>query len=88
VLSLSEQQMLSFARLLLAAPRYAVLDRPEAVLDPEVVARAFGFLAAVGISVLIFSSEPALAGRHDARIALADDGSWSFEPLHRVSATS
>jgi putative ATP-binding cassette transporter len=89
VLSLGEQQLLSFARLALAAPRYAVMDRPETVLGPETVARALDFLAGQGISVVTFSSEPALADRHDARMVLAAGGSWSFGPLlHPASATS
>jgi putative ATP-binding cassette transporter len=88
VLSLGEQQMLSFARLALAAPRYAVLDRPETVLGPETVARALDFLAGQRITVVTFSSAPALADRHDAHLVLATGGSWSFEPLHPKSATA
>jgi putative ATP-binding cassette transporter len=88
LLSLSEQQMLSVARLALAAPRYAVLDRPETVLGAEVVARALDFLADQAITLVTFASEPALADRHHALIALAADGSWRFEPLHQASATA
>ena len=80
VLSLGEQQLLSFARLALEAPRYAVLDRPETVLGLETVVRALDFLAAQGITVVTFSSEPALADRHDTHLVLATGGSWSFEP--------
>jgi putative ATP-binding cassette transporter len=88
LLSLGEQQMLSFARLALAAPRYALLDRPQTVLGLEAVARALDFLAEQPITVVTFASDPALAVRHDARITLAADGSWSFEPLRRSSATA
>ena len=88
LLSLGEQQMLSFARLALATPRYAVLDRPETVLGAESVRQALDLLAARAITVVTFSSEPALADRHDARIALAADGSWSFEPPHSTKATA
>jgi putative ATP-binding cassette transporter len=88
LLSLGEQQALSFARLALAAPRYAILDRPQTVLGLEAVARALDFLAEQSITVVTFASDPALAARHDARIALAADGSWSFEPLRRASATA
>ncbi|MFI4941670.1 MAG: ABC transporter ATP-binding protein/permease [Burkholderiales bacterium] len=88
LLSLGEQQALSFARLALAAPRYAILDRPETVLGVEAVAKALDFLAEQSITVVTFASDPALAARHDARIALAADGSWSFEPLPRPSATA
>jgi putative ATP-binding cassette transporter len=88
LLSLGEQQALCFARLALATPRYAVLDRPETVLGTEAVARALDLLAEQAIAVVTFSNEPALADRHDARIALAADGSWSFEPLHRATETA
>jgi len=88
LLSLGEQQALSFARLALAAPRYAILDRPQTVLGVEAVASALDFLAEQSITVVTFASDPALAARHDARIALAADGSWSFEPLRRASATA
>ena len=88
LLALGEQQMLSFARLALAAPRYAVLDRPETVLGAEAVARALDFLAEQAITLVTFASKPGLADRHDALIALAADGSWSFEPLHQASETA
>ncbi|MGE3500113.1 MAG: ABC transporter ATP-binding protein/permease [Candidatus Binatia bacterium] len=88
VLSLGEQQMLSFARLALAAPRYAALDRPDTVLALEPLERALDFLAAQRITVVTFSNEPALADRHDARIVLATGGAWSFEPHPSASATA
>jgi putative ATP-binding cassette transporter len=88
LLSLGEQQALSFARLALAAPRYAILDRPETVLGVEAVAKALDFLAEQSITLVTFASDPALAARHDARIALAADGSWSVEPLRRANATT
>lgn len=88
LLSLGEQQALSFARLALAAPRYAILDRPQTVLGVEAVSKALDFLAEQSITIVTFASDPALAARHDARIALAADGSWSFEPLRRASATA
>ena len=57
LLSLGEQQMLSLARLALAAPRYAVLDRPETVLGAEVVSRALDLLAE--------QRRPPVAGREE-----------------------
>ena len=88
LLSLGEQQALSFARLALAAPRYAILDRPQTVLGVEAVAKGLEFLARQSITVVTFASDPALAALHDARIALAADGSWSFEPLRAAGATA
>jgi putative ATP-binding cassette transporter len=88
LLSLGEQQALSIARLALAAPRYAVLDRPHTVLGVEAVAKALDFLAAQSITVVAFASDRALAAGPSARVALAADGSWSFEPHGRASATA
>jgi len=87
VLSLGEQQLLSFARLALATPSYAVLDRPETVLGAESVVRALDFLAGQGITVVTFSGEPALADRHDAHLVLAADGSWNFEARQLANST-
>jgi putative ATP-binding cassette transporter len=85
LLSLGEQQMLCIARVALAAPGYAVMDRPETVLGTEAVARAFDVLAGQPITVVTFSSDPTPASRHEARIVLATDGSWSFQPSIRGS---
>jgi len=65
-----------------------ILDRPETVLGVEPVAKALDFLAEPSITVVTFASDPALSARQDAQIALAADGSWSFEPLRRASASS
>ena len=59
-----------------------------AVLGAEAVAKALDFLSEQSVTVVTFASDPALAARHDARIALAADGSWSFEPLRRAGATA
>jgi putative ATP-binding cassette transporter len=88
LLSLGEQQAVSFARLALAAPRYAILDRPQTVLGVEAVAKALDVLAEQSITAVTFASDSALVAQHDARIAVAADGSWSFEPLRRANATA
>jgi putative ATP-binding cassette transporter len=79
-LSLGEQQLLSFARLVLAGPRYALLDRPGTVLDDDAVGRALDLLRDQSISVVTFAREEALAARHDGRLDLMSDGKWSWVP--------
>lgn len=88
LLSLGEQQALSFARLVLAAPRFALLDRPGTVLDADAIARALDVLAAHSITAVTFSADAALAARHDARLELAVDGGWTWEPIRKVGATA
>jgi putative ATP-binding cassette transporter len=86
--SLGEQQALSLARVALAAPRFALLDRPETVLDAGGVARGLDLLAARSITAVTFSADAALAARHDARLELAADGTWRLAPTRRESASA
>ena len=68
------------ARLALAAPRYALLDRPGTVLDADAVGRALHLLGEQSISIVTFAADESLAVRHDARLELASDGKWSWVP--------
>ena len=85
-LSLGEQQFLGFARLLLAAPRFAFLDRISTALNPEDVELLLKMLSRHSISYLNLSGS-----RHgkrnaddkledyDAVLELAVDGGWSWK---------
>jgi putative ATP-binding cassette transporter len=87
-LSIDEQQLLSLARVLLAAPRFAVLDRPALVLGPERAAHALALLATASITTVTFASDPALADQQDARLELFDDGRWTWTPLRAKSRSA
>ena len=87
-LSIDEQQLLSLARVLLAAPRFAVLDRPALVLGPERAAHALALLATASITTVTFASDPALADQHDARLELFDDGRWTWTSLRAESRSA
>ena len=86
--ALGELQTLSFARVLLAAPRFAVLDRPTTLLGAEVGLRALDLLAAKSITVITFGADGALAARHDARLELTATGAWTWRPIERKEATA
>lgn len=88
LLSLAEQQSLSVARLVLAAPRFALLDRPGTVLDADAVAGALDLLADRSITVVTFAADMALAAHHDARLELASDGTWTWEPIRKEGAAA
>jgi putative ATP-binding cassette transporter len=81
LLSIDEQQLLSLARVLLAAPRFAVLDRPALVLGSERASHALALLAAASITTVTFTSDPPLADQQDARLELLEDGRWTWTPL-------
>ena len=85
LLSLGEQQQLAFARVALAAPRFALLDRPATLLGADAVARALALLAAHGITAITFAPDAQLASRHDVFVEVADDGTWTWRPIHEDS---
>lgn len=88
ILSLEEQQFLAFARLLLAAPRFAFLDRIRTSLDSEGVALVLKMLNEKSITYLTLGRS-----RHghrdsddkpedyDAILELKNDGDWSWNPF-------
>jgi putative ATP-binding cassette transporter len=83
VLSLGEQQLLAVARIALAAPRFALLQRIGTTLGAEQVARSLRLLAAGGITYLGMGDAHVRSGQYDAVLELAQDGSWSFRDLAR-----
>jgi putative ATP-binding cassette transporter len=82
-LSLGEQQLIAFARLLLAEPAFAFLDDAASALSEERRAEVYGLLAATGISYIsVGDRQPSLLGCHDTLLELRPDGSWSAGPIH------
>jgi vitamin B12/bleomycin/antimicrobial peptide transport system ATP-binding/permease protein len=77
VLSLGEQQLLSVARVILAAPAFVVLQNPGTTLAPEQLARALGKLTEASITYLAFAGGSA-PDAYDAVLELHAGGTWSF----------
>lgn len=84
LLSLSEQHRLSVARVLLAAPRFVFLDRPQSALSLEQLGAVLDILAARSITYVTTGDELDLGNRYDALLEFATDGSWTWEPTARV----
>ncbi len=81
ILSLGEQQLLAAARLLLAAPRFALLDRPASALDPERVQDILDLLAQRSISYVTFEETVGALGRYDEVLELLTDGRWCWSSV-------
>jgi vitamin B12/bleomycin/antimicrobial peptide transport system ATP-binding/permease protein len=86
-LSLADQQRISFARVLLAAPRFAVLEGPGTLLGAEAAARFLEELRTRSITAVTFASDDALAAHHDIRLVLETDGTWGMQPIRTESKT-
>ena len=83
VLSLSEQQLLSVARVVLAAPQFAILHRIGTTLDDERVADVLRALSAHAITYVVLEQSEGVHDRYDVVLHLATDGTWT--PLGRAS---
>jgi putative ATP-binding cassette transporter len=86
LLSLGEQQLVGIARVLLAAPQFAMLHRIETTLGAEQVATALRLLAEAEVTVIELAETDAGRDAFDALLELRTDGSWSFGPLRRSRA--
>ncbi|MEP0920784.1 ABC transporter ATP-binding protein/permease [Leptolyngbya sp. ST-U4] len=88
VLSLGEQQRLTFARLLLNKPRYVILDEATSALDLENEERLYQHLKALqgnsanetGTTFLSVGHRATLANYHQSVLQLAIDQTWKIKP--------
>ena len=84
VLSLGEQQRLTFARLLLNKPDYAILDEATSALDLDNEERLYQHLQALGTTFLSVGHRSTLANYHQ-RVLEAQDKTWQVrQPLVTV----
>ena len=66
------------ARILLAQPRFAFLDRPVTVLGVEGVDRVLHALRAHSITYLTICETHDLKHHHDAVLEVTTDGTWRW----------
>jgi putative ATP-binding cassette transporter len=79
VLSPGQLQELAFARLLLAAPRFAFLEGPAEGLEDAAGERLYEALRRSPITYVSVGCPPALLPYHDRRLTLQEDGGWKLE---------
>lgn len=83
MLSVNEQQLVSFARILLSRPQFAVLDRPSAEMYPEKSAQLLHLLSEQGITYLTVENNGRALGAdvsqlYDAVLTLKAGGEWEW----------
>ncbi|MEB3338264.1 MAG: ABC transporter ATP-binding protein/permease [Leptolyngbyaceae bacterium] len=79
VLSLGEQQRLTFARLLLNQPNYAILDEATSALDLDNEERLYQHLRAIGTTFLSVGHRSTLANYHQSLLELSQDKTWQIK---------
>lgn len=84
VLSLGEQQRLTFARILINQPDYAILDEATSALDLPNEEKLYDHLQATGTTFLSVGHRLSLARHHDVVLALSEDRSWEIKPPEQL----
>ena len=79
ILSLGEQQRLTFARLFLNKPRYAILDEATSALDIQNEERLYQQLQTIDTTFLSVGHRSTLANYHAAVLELSQDKSWQLK---------
>lgn len=81
ILSLDEQQLLVFARLLIAAPQFALLDRIGTAFSSPQIARVLEMLSKHSVTCLFVDHGDSPLDPYDALLELHEGGSWTWVPL-------
>lgn len=78
MLSVGEQQLLGIARLMVAEPRFAVLDRATGALSLSRVKHIYNILSTTSITYITIGDHPALRNYHDNVLDIHNDGHWTM----------
>ena len=81
VLSLGEQQRLSFARVLLHQPQYTILDEATSALDQDNEKQLYTHLTATKTAYLSVGHRSSLETYHHSILRLAEDHTWQLQSL-------
>ncbi|MBD2777098.1 ABC transporter ATP-binding protein/permease [Iningainema tapete] len=79
VLSLGEQQRVTFARILLNKPDYAILDEATSALDMKNEEGLYQHLQAIGTTFISVGHRPILAKYHQLVLELSEDQNWHIK---------
>ncbi|EGV20002.1 ABC transporter ATP-binding protein/permease [Thiocapsa marina] len=79
LLSLGEQQLLAFARVILAEPAFVMLDHPTRALSECQIDELLGMLRERGMTYITLGDEDDDPAAYDEVLLVAQDGSWSAQ---------
>lgn len=79
ILSMGEQQRLSFARLLVHVPRFVILDEATSALDDANEAALYQRLAKEGATLISVAHRAAVVPFHTHVLRFEGDGSWTLQ---------
>ncbi|MEM9214111.1 MAG: ABC transporter ATP-binding protein/permease [Cyanobacteria bacterium P01_F01_bin.150] len=82
VLSLGEQQRLSFARVLLHQPTYAILDESTSALDQDNEATLYQALEKIPTTCISVGHRSSLEAYHQNLLRLTEEGKWTLQSLN------
>lgn len=88
VLSLGEQQRLTFARLLLNKPQYAILDEATSALDLANEASLYEQLQHLETTFLSVGHRSTLTNYHERTLKLAADTTWELSESEKIVVPS
>ena len=81
ILSLGEQQLLAFARLLLTQPQYVILDEATSALDVKNEEHFYRLLQAAEITYISVGHRPSVLQYHQHVLQLTGEGRWRLLPV-------
>jgi putative ATP-binding cassette transporter len=87
LLSLREQQLLAFIHILLAAPRFAFLDRASTALHPNQVQQILHMLSEHAITYINNGQSDDPLDLYDAVLEIEADGGWTWK-AHKITSDS
>lgn len=81
LLSLGEQQLLTFIHIFLDAPRFVFLDRPSTALRPDRVRKVLELLSKHSITYLTVGKTDEPMELYDAVLEIGEQGEWSWRQI-------
>lgn len=87
VLSLGEQQRVSFARILISRPRFVFLDESTSAVDIPTEERLYGTLVDAGVTFVSVGHRETILRFHDRALRLLVGGGWEIVEAAGIETT-